>query len=131
MSARERLVMIMRAQAIAFAVYGLALFLIPEFLLDTIFGWENAELFWARAVGVPLIGIALLEWNIASQIDSRMDLVWPFVAIPGLFVVGFLWSEFADELSGARGHEVFLGLSFSVSVFFFLVVAWARAAAER
>jgi hypothetical protein len=131
MTGRERLAMIMRAQAVAFAVYGLGLFLIPEFLLDTLFGWENAELFWARAIGAPFVGITLLEWNIAARLDTRMDLVWPFVVIPGLFVIGFLWSEFADELERADGHEAFFWLGFGISAFFFVVVAWARAVAER
>ncbi len=131
MTGTERLAMIMRVQAVTFAVYGLALFLIPEFLLDTVFGWENPELFWARAVGVPLVGVSLLEWSVVAQIHSRKDLVWPFVAIPGLYVVGFLWSQFADELSDVEGHEVFFWVSFGVAAFFFVALSWARAVAER
>ena len=122
--------MVMKAQSLAFAAYGLPLFLVPEFTLDTLFGWENPELFWARAIGVPLIGLALLEWHIA-RLESRADLVWPFVVTPGLFVVGFLWSFFADELSAADGYEPFFWVSFAVSALFLAVVAWARAAADR
>ena len=131
MGGSERLAAVMRIQAIAFAAYGVALFLVPEFLLDTVFGWENADLFWARGLGAPFLGLSLLEWNIAANVRSRQDLVWPFVAIPGLFVVGFLWSDFADELSGADGHEVFYWLSFGVAAVFFVAMAWARATADR
>ena len=131
MTGMERLAMIMRVQAVTFGVYGLALFLIPEFLLDTVFGWENPELFWARAAGIPLIGVSLLEWSVVSRIESRTDLVWPFVAIPGLYVFGFLGSQFADELSGQEGYEGFFWLTFGVATFFFVALSWARAVADR
>lgn len=131
MGATERLSLIMKVQAVAFAVYGLTLFLIPDFTLDTIFGWENPDLFWARAIGVPFLGITLLEWHISSGLETRSDLVYPFVLIPGLFVAGFLWSEFADELAGADGHEFFFWFSFGVALFFFLLVAWAWTTAAR
>ena len=128
-SGNERLTMIMKVQSLAFAVYGLALFLVPEFLLDTMFGWESPELFWPRAAGVPLIGIALLEWHIA-RLDSRSGLVWPFVVTPGLYVVGFLWSFFADELAAADGYKAFFWVSFGISAFFLALMAWARATAD-
>ena len=129
MGGNDRLTMIMKVQSLAFAIYGLALFLVPEFLLDTVFGWESPELFWARAAGAPLIGIALLEWHIA-RLDSRSGLVWPFVVTPGLYVVGFLWSFFADELMAADGYESFFWVSFAISAFFLALMAWARATAD-
>ena len=61
---------VMRLQAIAFAIYGLTFFFIPDFTLGTIFDWDTTS-FWARAVGAIFIPLAWLEWNIAARLEER------------------------------------------------------------
>lgn len=119
----ERLAMIMRIQAVVFGLYGLAFLLIPDFTLDTIFGWEGVETFWPRAVAVPFLGVAWLEWGVASRLDSRLDLVWPFALIPALFLVVFVWEKVADTYTGS---DLFFWFSVVLVTVFAVAVAWAR-----
>lgn len=117
---------IMRIQSVVFALYGVTFFLVPDFVLDGIFGWETMSLF-PRVLGAVFIGVAWLEWNIGNRIGERADLVWPFVAIPGLILVSFVWEQAADTYEGT---DLFFWVSIAVTAFFALAVTMAAARTE-
>ncbi len=113
---------VMKVQSIVFFAYGASFVLAPDFALGTIFGYD-VESFWPRAVGVSFLGLTWLEWNIADRLDERLDLVWPFALIPGLFLVVFLWEWAADTYPGT---ESFWWVNVAVTLVFFVAVIAAR-----
>ncbi len=117
---------IMRVQSFVFAVYGVTFFLVPDFTLDTIFGWETMSLF-PRVIGGVFIGVAWLEWNAASRIAERREQVWPFVAIPTLILFAFIWEQAADTYEGS---DLFFWVSVAVTAFFALGVSLAAMRSE-
>ncbi len=118
---------VMRLQAIAFAIYGLTFFFIPDFTLGTIFDWDTTS-FWARAVGAIFIPLAWLEWNIAARLEERRDLVWPFALVPALLLVGIVWEKVADTYEGS---DLFFWVTFGVTAFFTIAVGGAAWYAQR
>lgn len=112
---------IMRLQSLVFAVYGVTFFLLPDFTLDTIFGWETMSLF-PRAVGAAFIGLAWLEWNVTNRISERGDLVWPYVAVPTLILIGFIWEQAAGTYEGS---DLFFWVTVAVTAIFALGVSSA------
>ena len=112
---------VMRLQAIAFAIYGLTFFFIPDFTLGTIFDWDTTS-YWARAVGAIFIPLAWLEWNIAARLEERRDLVWPFALIPALLLIGIVWEKVADTYDGS---DLFFWVTSGVTVFFTIAVGGA------
>jgi hypothetical protein len=111
-----------------FAAYSLLFLLAPDFTMDTIFGWENQPTLWVRGVGIPFAGLAWAEWLVAARLESRLDLVWPFVLVPGLFAVVFIWERTVETYEGT---DLFYWMSMAVSVFFFLAVGGFRLAAAQ
>ena len=112
---------IMRFQSLVFAVYGVTFFLVPDFTLDTIFGWDTMSLF-PRAIGAAFIGLGWLEWNVTNRISERRDLVWPYVAIPTLLLIGFIWEQAAGTYEGS---DLFFWVSIALTAFFALAVGLA------
>ncbi len=117
---------VLRIQSFVFAVYGVAFFLIPDFTMDTVFGWEVMTLF-PRAVGATFIGIAWLEWIGAERIAAAKDLVWPFVGIPALLLATFVWERAAGTYEGS---DLFFWVSVAVTVIFTLAVGMAAARSD-
>ncbi len=117
---------IMRIQSFVFAVYGVTFFLVPDFTLDTIFGWETMSLF-PRVAGAAFIGVAWLEWNVTNRLAERREQVWPFVAIPTLILIAFIWEEAADTYEGS---DLFFWVSVAITAFFALAVSLAAMRSE-
>ncbi len=112
---------IMRVQSFAFALYGVTFFFVPDFTLDTIFGWETMSLF-PRVLGAVWIAIAWLEWAVTSRAAQGGDLVWPFVAIPALILIALIWEQVAGTY---QGTDLFFWVSVIVTGFFTVAVSWA------
>ncbi len=117
---------IMRFQSFAFALYGVAFFLVPDFTMDTIFGWDTMS-FFPRALGATLIGVAWLEWRGIDRFAADRSLVWPFVAIPTLLLVGLVWEQTAGTYEGT---DLFYWVSVAVTAFFAVTVGWAATRSE-
>jgi hypothetical protein len=113
------LLTIMRLQIAAFAIYGIGFFFIPDFTLDTVFGWDTATSF-ARGLGAAFLVLAWIEYNVTTRLADRMDLVWPFAVLPALLLVGFLWEKAADTYDGT---DLFFWVTVVVTVFFSVTVA--------
>lgn len=121
----DRLVMVLRIQAIVFVAYGLSFLLAPDFTLDTIFGWEGAETLFGRMVGATFLALGWFDWLIASRLDSRLDLVWPLVLVPALLLAVFVAVKVAGNYEGS---ELFYWVSVAVTVFFTVAVGGSRIA---
>lgn len=119
----QRLRMIMQIQAIVIGIYGVAFVLLPGFATDTIFGWAGVDLTWVRAAGVPLIALALVEWLVVGDVEHHLDRVWPFVGLPVLYALVFLFERAAGDY---QGPDSFWWTNLVVVVVFAAAVAWAR-----
>ncbi|MFV1962691.1 MAG: hypothetical protein ACC658_12780 [Acidimicrobiia bacterium] len=117
---------IMRIQAAVFVAYGLTFFFVPDFTLGTIFDWETMSLF-PRTLGATFVAMAWVEWNVASRLSERRDLVWPFVAAPALIFVAFVWEQAAGTYEGS---DLFFWVTIALTVFFVLAVGFAATRAE-
>lgn len=111
-----RLSGILRFQAIVFALFGIVLFLIPDFY-NELYGWEGADTVLGRIIGATFLGVAWIEWRVAD--GAGASTAWPFVLIPTLFVVGFLWEFFAETY---QGTDAWLWTHLGISAFFALLV---------
>ena len=118
---------VMRFQAIAYAIYGLSFFLIPDFTIGTVFDWDTSS-YWARGFGATFIAVAWLEWNIAAKLEERRDLVWQFALIPALLLVVAVWEKAAGSYEGS---DLFFGMVVAVTLFFTILVGGAAWYAER
>jgi len=117
----------MRLQAIAYGIYGLAFFFIPDFVLGTVFEWDTPSS-WARGLGAIFIAVAWLEWSIAAKLEERRDLVWPFVLIPALLLVGVVWEKVADTYDGS---DAYFSMVVAVTLFFTILIGSAALYAQR
>ena len=124
----EQLTLALRVQSIAAAVYGVTFFLIPEFTLDTIFGWEDPDTFFPRGIGAMFLAIAWLEWNLIDRVADLMTAVWGFVVLPAGLFVAFVWERAADNYDGS---DFFYWSSIAITVVFALWVGGTRVMAER
>ena len=124
----SRLAFVLRIQGLVFAVYAVAFLLLPDFTLDTVFGWAGVDLVWPRAVGAAFAALAWIDWLVAAKVESRLDLVWPLVAVPALLIVVFVWSKAADAY---QGTDAFWWTSIVVTVVFTAAVGWFRLAAGK
>jgi len=113
----------MRFQAIAYAIYGLSFFFIPDFVIGTVFDWDTSS-YWARGLGAVFIAVAWLEWSM----EERRDLVWPFVLIPALLLVGVVWEKVADTYDGS---DAYLSMVIVVTLFFTILIGGAASYAQR
>lgn len=114
---------IMRIQALAIAVYGLAFTFLPDFSTDTLFGWDGVDPSWVRASGLLFAVLAWAEWLVVRRLGERLDLVWPFVALPGFFGVAFVAERVTDVY---QGPDSFWWANVVVVVLLFLGVLWGR-----
>lgn len=112
---------VLRIQSFVFAVLGLAFFLLPEFTMDTVFGWEVMTLF-PRGVGAAFIGIAWFEWVGTDRIAEDRALVWPFVGLPVLIFAAAVWERAAGTYEGS---DLFFWVSIAVTVVFTVAVGMA------
>ena len=117
---------IMRIQSLAFAIYGVTFFLVPDFTLGTIFGWETMS-FFPRVAGATFIGVAWLEWNVTNQLAKRREQIWPFVAIPSLILITLIWEQAANTYEGS---DLFFWVSVGVTAFFALALGLAAVRSE-
>lgn len=124
----ERLVLVLRVQAVVFVAYGVSFLLAPDFTLDTVFGWEGAETLFARMVGATFLALAWLGWLVASRLDSRLDMVWPLVLVPVLLLAVVIGERIAGNYEGS---ELFYWVSVAVTVFFTVTVGGTRLAVRR
>ena len=123
-----RLALVLRIQGLVFALYAAAFLLFPHFTLDTVFGWEGVDLVWPRSVGATFAALAWIDWLVAAKVESRLDLVWPLVAVPAMLIVVFVWSKAADAY---QGTDAFWWTSIVATVFFTVTVGWFRLAVEK
>ncbi len=117
----------MRFQAIAYALYGLSFFFIPDFVIGTVFDWDTPS-YWARGLGAIFIAVAWLEWSITAKLEERRDLVWPFVLIPALLLVGVVWEKVADTYDGS---DAYFSMVVVVTLFFTILIGGAALYAQR
>lgn len=113
---------VMKIQSIVFFAYGAVFLAVPEFGIETLFGYET-DSFWPRGIGASFLGVAWLEWNVADRLEERLDLVWPFALIPGLLMVVLLWERAAGTYPGT---ESFWWVNLMVSLVFFVAVIATR-----
>lgn len=123
----QRLTAILRFQALAFVVYGLAFLLAPDFTLDSIFGWEGTETIFVRVGGAAFLGLGWFDWLVADRLESRMEMVWPLVLVPTLLLIVTVWQRLAGNYEGT---ESFYWVSVAVTAFFAVSVGSLRALAE-
>lgn len=109
---------VLQIQAIAFIVYGIGFFLIPDAINDSIFGWEGTEPIFGRVIGGTFLGLGLVEWRLAGGVVDRA-VVWFYTLVPGLFVVAFIWERLADTYTGP---DLWYWVNFGVSAVFFVLV---------
>lgn len=119
----ERLELFMKVQVATFVGYAVGWFFIPDFVNDTILGWET-ETFWPRLIGGAFFGVAWAEWLVVQRLRERMDLVWPFAVIPLGFLAAFLWERAAG---GYTGSDLFWWVSVAVTAFFGIGLGLLRA----
>jgi hypothetical protein len=124
----DRLALVLRIQAIVFVAYGLSFLLAPDFTLDTIFGWEGTETFFARMAGATFLALGWIDWLVASRLESRLDMVWPLVLVPALLLAVLVGQRVAGNYDGT---EFFYWSSIAVTVFFTAAVGGSRLAVER
>jgi len=117
----------MRFQAIAYAIYGLSFFFIPDFVIGTVFDWDTSS-YWARGLGAVFIAVAWLEWSITAKLEERRDLVWPFVLIPALLLVGVVWEKVADTYNGS---DAYFSMVVVVTLFFTILIGSSASYAQR
>ena len=111
----------MKIQAIVFLIYGLLLFLIPAWTLQSIFGFEKLPpLIYLRVTGGVFLAIVLAEYLCFQRLLERLDLTWFFVAAPGFMLVAFIWEGVAGTYEGTR----FFYWSSIFGTLFFTVVIW-------
>lgn len=115
--------MFMKVQMITFAAYAIGWFFIPNFINDTILGWET-DTFWPRLMGGAFFGVALAEWLVIQRLRDRMDLVWPFVWIPLGILLALLWERIAGDYTGS---DRFWWVSVVVTGVFGIGLGWLRA----
>jgi hypothetical protein len=118
---------VMRFQAIAYAIYGLSYFFIPDVIIGDIFDWDTSS-FWARSVGAVFIAVAWIEWSVVAKLEERRDLVWQFALIPTLLLAGAVWEKGADTYEGS---DAYLAMVIVVTAFFTLLVGGAAWYAHR
>ena len=116
----------MRIQSVVFAGYGVTFFLLPDFTLGTIFGWDTMSTL-PRIIGAAFIGLGWLEWNVANRITERRDLVWPYVGVPVLILVALIWEQAAGTYEGS---DLFFWVSVVLTVFFSVSVTIAALRSE-
>ncbi|MFQ5555080.1 MAG: hypothetical protein ACE5GC_06895 [Acidimicrobiia bacterium] len=121
----ERLALVLKIRAVVFVAYGLSFLLAPDFTLDTIFGWEGAETFFARIAGATFLALGWFDWLVASRLESRFDMVWPLVLVPALLLAVVVGQRVAGNYDGT---EFFYWTSIAVTVFFTAAVGGSRLA---
>jgi len=114
----------MKIQAIVFLIYGLLLFLIPAWTLQSIFGFEKLPpLIYLKVTGGLFLAIVLAEYLCFRRLLERLDLAWFFVAAPGFMLVAFIWEGVAGTYEGT---SFFYWSSIFVTVFFTVVIWLSR-----
>ena len=114
----------MKIQAIAFLIYGLLLFLIPAWTLQSIFGFEKLPpLIYLRIIGGLFLAIVLAEYLCFRRLLELLDLTWFFVAAPGFMLVAFIWEGVAGTYEGT---SFFYWSSIFVTLFFTVVIWLSR-----
>jgi hypothetical protein len=120
----QQLTLILKLQAVAFALYGLAFLLAPDFTLDDIFGWEDTQTLFLRVLGASFLIFGWFDWAVADRLEGRLDLVWPLVAAPALILAVFVAQRVAGNYEGT---EAFFWTSVAVTAFFTAAVGALRA----
>ena len=118
---------VLQIQAVAFAVYGVAFFLIPEQVNEGIFGWAGADPILGRVIGATFIGAAWIEVMVAQGIETSPKMAYPFALIPILIVIAFVWERVVDTY----GSDLWWWTNFLVALAFALLVGGAALAANR
>ncbi|MGI9606373.1 MAG: hypothetical protein ACR2P0_09575 [Acidimicrobiales bacterium] len=123
-----QLTLAMRVQAVVTAIYGVTFFLVPDFMLDTIFQWDGPDTFWPRGVGAMFLALAWIEWSLLDRLADVMTAVWGFVVLPAAIFIAFVWERAADNYDGS---DFFFWTSIAVTVVFALWVGGTRAMAAK
>jgi hypothetical protein len=121
----SRLSIVLKIQAVVSAIYGLAFIFAPGFTMDTVFGWANQPALWIRAVGAAFVGLAWASWLVAIKVESRLDLVWPFVLVSAVLVADFIWERTVETYTGT---DLFYWVSLALAAVLFLAVGGFRLA---
>ena len=112
------LAVFMNVEAVAFLLYGIPFFFAPSWSLQVIFGFpELSDLgfFWTRAFGAVFCVVAAVEFLIVRRLSERLDLVWAYVAIPGVILVTIVLERLLGTLEVV---PFFFWTTLVVSIFF-------------
>ncbi len=121
----EKLTLVLKIQAVVFVTFGLSFLLAPDFTLDTIFGWEGTETFFARMLGATFIALGWFDWLVMDRLESRSDMVWPLILVPALLLAVLVGQRAAGNYDGT---EFFYWTSTAVTGFFTAAVGGSRLA---
>lgn len=127
MSGLERLRVVMRIQAVVFALFGIGWFFIPGVIMDSLFSMPDVDVGWVRVLGGAFLGIAWLEWAVVQRLEDRVDLVWGFAFLPAIFLISTLWDKAAGSFTGTAS---FYWMVVVVTTLFAVLVSWARMGAR-
>ncbi|MEZ4606400.1 MAG: hypothetical protein R2865_06265 [Deinococcales bacterium] len=94
----------MKIHAVAICIYGLAFFLVPEFTLRVVFGFNDLPSTLTLHNRTMFLATALAEWNCTQNVDKCLSMAWFFILTPMLILASLVW----EKLSGGyQGTELF------------------------
>ena len=120
--------LILRLEALAFSLYGLAFFLIPDVINGDLFGWEGTTGLFARIIGAAYIGLALIGWRLTGLGEVDPTVVWGFALVPIGVMIAFIWERAAGTYNGP---DFYFWFNLGVTVLFVVLVGGAAIAASR
>jgi hypothetical protein len=90
----------LRVQAAIYLTFAIGWFLVPDFVNNTILGWDT-ETFFPRVMGGGFFGLAWGAWRTAEKLDQRADFAWMFAAIPIGYFAAMVWEAVSGDYSGS------------------------------
>jgi hypothetical protein len=117
-------------QAAVWAVAGVALLIVPKFVVVTLFGQpRDMELAWVRLVGIQSIGLAMLMVLVGHRVEELFWWAWAFALVTTVMVAVVV----LNAAFGLSEHEsgVFWWLFSGVALVFDLGLLYGLFVASR
>lgn len=114
---------IMTIQAVILLLYGIPYLLVPKFATALTQQLPLPENYILRALGIAFVVLAVLELQIARDLERYRGLALAYVLLPALFLVTILLQSF---VRGFNGAPWFWMLTAAVTAIFTLAVFAAR-----